>query len=144
VLIERIQPFRNRDFARAAGIKSAEAKRRNKVAAAEHLATAKAMIAAAVPIVVAGAANADSFVQDRLDAVRRQIIKLDAQIDAALEAKTLDARLLADLAAAKARFCTQEQQLAGRPLPGSRRPGRERRGQPLPTSGPGGAAEPID
>ena len=57
----------------------------------------------------------------RLMRVRGQLEKLDAMLE-----KESDAQRLDRLASAQARVSVQEFALAGRPMPGSRRPGRER------------------
>lgn len=57
----------------------------------------------------------------RLARVRKQLEKLDEMIE-----KERDPQKLDRLASAQARLSVQEFALAGRPMPGSRRPGREK------------------
>ena len=96
----------------------------------------------ATPI-VACLAPTDGFVERRLVRVRKQLARLDRQLDDALEAQPLNGRLLNDLAAAQSRLADQEQRLASRPLPGSRRPGKERR-RPMPGFSAVEPIEPLD
>lgn len=67
-----------------------------------------------------------NYVTQRLSRVRAQLDKLDEMIANETDAQTLDR-----LASAQARLSVQEFALSGRPMPGSRRPGREK-----PTRGP--------
>jgi len=67
----------------------------------------------------------------RLVRVRKQLAKLDDMIEAESEPQKLDR-----LASAQARLAKQEQELAGRPLPGSRRPGKEKPARTVANSGP--------
>ena len=64
--------------------------------------------------------GADSFVYARLIRVRAQLERVDAMLAVETDAQKLDR-----LASAQARLSVQEFALAGRPMPGSRRPGRE-------------------
>ena len=70
----------------------------------------------------------------RLARVRTQLEKLDDMFDQERDPQKLDR-----LASAQARLAKQEQELAGRPLPGSRRPARERPARPSQTT-----AQPIE
>jgi hypothetical protein len=86
--------------------------------------------------------RAEDYVSRRLARVRAQLDRIDDLLAelSAVKPGQVDARKLNDLAAAQARLATQEQQLAGRPLPGSRRPGKER----SPRSAAVDPLEPID
>ena len=119
---------------------SVAARAARKIAAIEREATAKAMISAASTVIVQAAEKPDDYVARRLARVRSQLDSLDERLAVAIAAKELDGRLLSDIAAAQARLSVQEQQLAGRPLPGSRRPGKERGGR----NESGAALEPLD
>ena len=114
------------ETARPAGLRSVIVRRERKAAVIKQMQEAREMMAFAGKAIVAVAAKPDDFVDRRLVRVRRQLQRLDRQLDDALEAEPLDGRLLNDLAAAQSRLADQEQRLAGRPLPGSRRPGKER------------------
>ena len=69
----------------------------------------------------------------RLARMRTQLEKVDAMIE-----KERDPQKLDRLASAQARLSVQEFALAGRPMPGSRRPGRESTKRPN-----AGEVEPI-
>jgi hypothetical protein len=125
-----------------AGLKSVEARRARKLANEERILTARAMIeVASRKIVETQAPAAEDYVARRLARVRTQLDSLDERLAVAIAAPKLDGRLLADIAAAQARLATQEQQLAGRPLPGSRRPGKDRGPR---ASAAGSETEPVD
>lgn len=66
------------------------------------------------------AAQDQVFQAQRLACVRAQLAKIDRMI-----AEEEDPQRLDRLASAQARLSVQEFALAGRPMPGSRRPGRE-------------------
>jgi hypothetical protein len=126
-------------------LKSVEARRARKLADAERILTAKAMIeVASRQIVEAQAPAAEDYVARRLARVRAQLDSLDERLAVAIAAKELDGRLLSDIAAAQARLATQEQQLAGRPLPGSRRPGKDRGARGGAAGGAGAEIQPED
>ena len=72
--------------------------------------------------------------------MRSQLDDLDKLIASEIASAAPDAQRLDRYASAQARLATQEQQLAGRPLPGSRRPGKERGGR----IESGAALEPLD
>lgn len=67
----------------------------------------------------------------RLIRTREQLLALDKQLEA-----ERDPKLVKSLADAIARLCDVEQRLAMRPLPGSRRPGREKPDKRSAASGP--------
>lgn len=62
----------------------------------------------------------DPYVKSRLIRVREQLEKIDSMM-----AEETDPQRLDRLASAQARLSVQEFALANRPMPGSRRPGRE-------------------
>jgi len=62
------------------------------------------------------------FVAKRLARVRKQLDRIDGMIE-----KETDPMKLDRLASAQARLAEQERLLSGRPLPGSRKPGKDRR-----------------
>jgi len=68
----------------------------------------------------AGAQYESDFPSRRLVRVREHLDRLDLLLSTAK-----DPKVLRDLAEAAAKLQTQERELAGRPLPGSRRPPRE-------------------
>jgi hypothetical protein len=74
-------------------------------------------------------AQADGFTTRRLARVRIQLGMLDEAIEAEARKRQPDGQKIDRLAAAQFRLSEQERVLAGRPLPGSRRPGREPRGR---------------
>ena len=123
------------------------AARRFRVAAAEERARAeRERVGAVVDAIMTAAdqpAPAADYVSRRLARVRAQLDRIDELIAeaAAGRADRIDGRKLNDLAAAQARLATQEQQLAGRPLPGSRRPGKDRS---RPSGGAAAEVEPLD
>ena len=112
----RIYPFSNADFARKAGLRSVEA-RRIRLEQAAQLKPAQDPFAPTVSSTVA----ALDFAERRLMRVREQLEKLD---DIAKNEK--DTKRLKELADATTRLSEQERILAGRPLPGSRRPASDR------------------
>lgn len=122
--------------AREAQQKSVLARRAAALAVIERRQTA----VAAMDVAESTAPIAD-YAARRLARVRAQLDALDDQIATAIASPSLNGRLLNDLAAAQARLATQEQQLAGRPLPGSRRPGKER---PARLSSGAQELEPLD
>lgn len=68
----------------------------------------------------------DIYKNQRLARVRKQLERIDAMMEKEREPQKLDR-----LASAQARLSAQEFALAGRPMPGSRRPGREKpKGEP--------------
>lgn len=64
---------------------------------------------------------ADAFLAERLVRVRKQLDKLDSLIEEERDPNRLDR-----LASAQSRLSEQKRIMSGRPLPGSRRPARER------------------
>ena len=107
----------NSQNAREMAARSAESRRRDSVEAAKRLqdlqdATARAASATA---------SEDDYPRKRLACVRAQLALIDARMLTERDPQALDR-----LASAQSRLAVQEQNLAGRPLPGSRRPGRER------------------
>ena len=74
---------------------------------------------------------AENYAGDRLKRVRAQLAKVDAMIEQEDDPQRLDR-----LASAQARLSVQEFALAGRPMPGSRRPGRESTKRTPGASGP--------
>ena len=66
------------------------------------------------------------FKNGRLARVREQLERVDRMISTETDAQKLDR-----LASAQARLSVQEFALAGRPMPGSRRPGREKPKRPI-------------
>jgi hypothetical protein len=69
---------------------------------------------------------ATAYVNARLSRVRVQLDLVDKRITEQAKAKTVDGQVLNWLCAAQERLAEQERILAGRPLPGSRRPKDER------------------
>jgi hypothetical protein len=69
---------------------------------------------------------ATAYVNARLSRVRVQLDLVDKRIIEQAKAKTVDGQVLNWLCAAQERLAEQERILAGRPLPGSRRPSSER------------------
>jgi hypothetical protein len=63
----------------------------------------------------------DDFCEKRIARVRKQLKKIDTMISQELDPQKLDR-----LASAQSRISEQERILSGRPLPGSRRPIKER------------------
>ena len=86
---------------------------------------------------------ANAYVSARLSRVRLQLDLVDKRITEQANAKTVDGQVLNWLCSAQERLAEQERILAGRPLPGSRRPRPERepRGAPW-SAGPWLPAEP--
>lgn len=74
-------------------------------------------------------APVDEYVIKRLIRVRKQLDRIDRMIMAELDPQKIDR-----LASAQIRLSEQERLLAGRPLPGSRKPSPERRQDPTPTA----------
>lgn len=74
-------------------------------------------------------AQSEPYLADRLERVRKQLDRLDLAILAEVSRSKPDGQRLNWLAAAQERLAEQERLLAGRPLPGSRRPAPERRRQ---------------
>jgi hypothetical protein len=69
---------------------------------------------------------ATAYVNARLSRVREQLDLVDKRITEQAKAKTVDGQVLNWLCAAQERLAEQERILAGRPLPGSRRPAADR------------------
>lgn len=110
--------------------KSLEARRAAKQAALDREALLKRLIKAEEERLIKSAeasaqlpANApeDDYLSERLGTVRKQIAGLDAMIEGAADAQTIDR-----IASAIARLSELERLYAGRPLPGSRRPSADR------------------
>ncbi len=81
--------------------------------------------------------SSDPYVKRRLGRVRAQLDNVDRAIEAEAAKKTPDGQRLNWLAQAQERLSEQERLLAGRPLPGSRKP------EPAPNStATGWTAEP--
>jgi len=80
--------------------------------------------------------SADEWARERLACVRRQLRKADSLFE-----RTTDAHDLGRLVSAICRLSEVERKLAGRPLPGSRRPGRERARPAMPIAEPLGVAD---
>jgi hypothetical protein len=104
--------------ARAAQQRSVQARRERKMAAVR--AAAHAMMEAKAK--QDAALKGDDYVARRLARVRAQLDTLDDLIAAEMASGKPDAQRLDRYASAQSRLAVQEQQLAGRPLPGSRRP----------------------
>lgn len=68
-----------------------------------------------------------AYVNARLSRVRVQLDLVDKRITEQANAKTVDGQVLNWLCAAQERLAEQERILAGRPLPGSRKPAPEPR-----------------
>jgi hypothetical protein len=68
---------------------------------------------------------ANAYVSARLSRVRVQLDLVDKRITEQANAKTVDGQVLNWLCSAQERLAEQERILAGRPLPGSRRPASE-------------------
>lgn len=66
------------------------------------------------------------WVQDRLRRAREHLARLDKLFEAEASKAKPEAKTLKEYADAMARLQTQEQQLSGRPLPGSRKPAPDR------------------
>ena len=122
--------------------RSWEARRAAKAAETERTRLIKAAWEAAARGEEPQAAAGD-YASRRLARVRSQLDALDNLLADEMAAARPDPARLDRYASAQSRLATQEQQLAGRPLPGSRRPGRER-SRPSPFGGGCGPAEPID
>lgn len=104
----------NRKMAKAAAIKSVAARELKELEATQAKAIVAQLKAAAI------VEPDDQYRLFRLSRTRTQLLELDEQLSACR-----DPKLLKSLADAIARLCDVEQRLAMRPLPGSRRPGRE-------------------
>ena len=85
------------------------------------------------PAMAAESPAADQFSRARLARVRAELTRLDDLLKAETDPVKLD-----KLASALSRLAEQERQLAGRPLPGSLRPGPEKRPGGLFTRSPAG------
>jgi hypothetical protein len=83
---------------------------------------ATSAMAAATPQPNPRPGDNDQFVTKRLARVRKQLDRIDGLIE-----KETDPMKLDRLASAQARIAEQERLLAGRPLPGSRKPGKDHR-----------------
>ena len=79
-----------------------------------------------IPLPEPSTTEEDTFHSRRLDRVRRQLDSVDAAIQTEANRKEPDGQRLNWLASAQERLAEQERVLAGRPLPGSRRPGPEK------------------
>lgn len=112
----KIYPFADVEFARNAAKRSVEARR----ARAEQAAQLKPTQNPFDPT-VSEVKQALDFADRRLLRVREQLEKLDA-----LAAGEKDTKRLKELADATTRLSEQERILAGRPLPGSRRPSSDK------------------
>ena len=133
------RPF-NAETARAAAILGHAARRARKARNEAARQIAAALIIEAPPV-IPEAPPAFDYVGRRLARVRAQLDKLDELIAGEMTSARPDPARLDRYASAQARLATQEQQLAGRPLPGSRRPGKDRS---RPAGGAGADVEPLD
>jgi hypothetical protein len=77
------------------------------------------------------AESPDKYTQDRIARTRRHIQGIDRQLEASDDPKEIKS-----LCDALARLEEIERILSGRPLPGSRRPGRDKPTKSTPASGP--------
>lgn len=114
--------------ARKAALRSVEARR---MQAARREARALMAPDLAAPLDTAGPvppppANGTSYAERRLHCVRLQLARVDAMLMTEQDPQRLDR-----LASAQLRLSEQERVLAGRPLPGQRRPGPERAVNPM-------------
>jgi hypothetical protein len=114
-------PFSNPDFARQCGVRSVESRKLKAQQAAQQKSELHQLVSTLAAAIPETATNKDPFVTRRLMRVREQLEKLDA-----LASGVKDTKRLKELADATTRLSEQERILAGRPLPGSRRP-RENR-----------------
>jgi hypothetical protein len=99
--------------------RSAKARARNAQAAIERMERLTAIAQDIAPA-------APEYVAKRLDRVRAQLSKIDTMLEEEIDPAKLDR-----LAACQARLAEQERLLAGRPLPGSNRPAKASRRQPI-------------
>lgn len=106
--------FKDKEKAREAARRSVEVRRAK--AEQKRLDTL-----AAPPTDLPPVEETDGFTTERIARVRRQLRMIDSLIDHERDPQRLDR-----LASAQLRLSEQERVLSGRPLPGSRRPGRER------------------
>ena len=83
-----------------------------------------------IPLPATAAADTERYIATRLARVRGQLNLVDAAIEKEASKAQPDGQRLNWLAAAQERLAEQERILAGRPLPGSRRPGRDRERSP--------------
>jgi hypothetical protein len=125
------------DNARLMTARALEARARNREARRQQAAEAEAKAKAqAQQPTIPSPIPPDTYLAERLTRVRKQLDAIDAMLLGEADPQRLDR-----LAAASARLCEQERQLAGRPLPGSYRPVQRRERNP----GAGGAsAGPLD
>ena len=86
---------------------------------------------------------ANAYVITRLSRVRVQLDLVDRRITEQAKAKTVDGQVLNWLCAAQERLAEQERILAGRPLPGSRKPAPERPTAPATARPRPTLAEPV-
>ena len=85
------------------------------------------------PIAEATPPLADDYQAKRLVRVRGQLDTLDARLEAELRAAKPDSRAIREITEAQNRLSEQERILAGRPLPGSRKPAPDRAQRQAPT-----------
>ncbi len=108
--------------------RSEEAKKRNKLAMEQRLQAAEAQAAIAQPLIAAAVAktvqNPASYLQERLSRTREQIAALDDQMRSAVNVG--DSKAIQAISVAVKNLYEIEGNLAGRPKPGVRRPGREK------------------
>jgi hypothetical protein len=90
------------------------------VAARKAAAAERTPSPATIPLTPGAPPGTDPYVTERLSRVRGQLDRLDG-----LMATEKDPQRIDRLASAQYRLAEQERILSGRPLPGSRRPGRE-------------------
>ena len=102
----------NSQNAREMAARSAESRRRAAAEAAQRLSELQEASAQAATVT----ADSDDYVRKRLACVRAQLALLDARMLTETDPQKLDR-----LASAQSRLAVQEQNLAGRPLPGSLR-----------------------
>lgn len=114
-------PLFSSDSARAAGAKGNATQARLRAAAGIHRAQVAEL--AAIP---------SEYASSRLIRVRDLLNQIDSQLAAELLRAVPDSRRLKELADAAHRLQEQERTLAGRPLPGSRRPGEAAAPAPRP------------
>ena len=114
-------PFSNPDFARQCGVRSVESRKLKAQQAAQQKSELHQLVSTLAAAIPETATNKDPFVTRRLMRVREQLEKLDA-----LASGEKDTKRLKELADATTRLSEQERILAGRPLPGSRRPREDR------------------
>jgi hypothetical protein len=90
--------------------------------AAKEAKKGNSVLAQSAPAVAANRPILDAFANERLTRVRKQLSRLDDLLESETDPTKLD-----KLASALSRLAEQERQLANRPLPGSLRPGPEKR-----------------